>query len=104
MRKTHSKSQLTNKKNKSTATFIDSKKGSKTLKASSCVKVSLQNTENNSTTQHLPSCMQKTTSLSLSQKLINKMPGQVCYVDKPASLKESSRSIKGRSVLEAAKN
>ena len=104
MRKTHSKSQLTNKKNKSTATFIDSKKGSKTLKASSCVKVTSQNTEHNSTTQHVPIYAQKTGSLSLSQKLISKMPGQVCYIDKPASLKESGRNVKGRSVLEASRN
>ena len=76
MRKVHSKSILSTKKNKSTATFPD-KKSIRTMKGSSCVKMASQNTEQNS--HHMPVSreMQKSNLLSLSQKLIQRLPGHI---------------------------
>ena len=77
MRKVHSKSILSTKKNKSTATFPDKKSSTRTMKGSSCVKMASQNTEQNSNHMPVSREMQKSNLLSLSQKLIQRLPGHI---------------------------
>ena len=83
MRKTHSKSTFTTKKNSShTQQHLESKKSSRVLKGSSVVKINSQNTEQ---TSHQFTTSNQLNKTNLSQKLIAKMPGpmQPHLIDRP---------------------
>ena len=91
MRKVSSKSNMSTKKNKTVIT--DSKKNSRITKGSSCVKINSQVTEEKVQNYGGSMPVARTSSQTLSQKIMSKMPGHLHLVDKPSTqtVRQSSR-------------
>lgn len=69
MKKVHSKSTITNKKNNTTLAIPESKKNSRVYKANSCIKINSQNTEQQSANLTLQPSLSKSNIQNCSHKM-----------------------------------